>query len=461
MSTIADHTCPMHLLEPPQTVGGTLERCMTKKTNQPGRPAGAKQRIELTHPVHPIADLFPMMTDEELANLAADIKANGLIHPVVLDKNGVLLDGRNRDRACQIAGIEPTTVLFEGDDPRAFIIGNNINRRHLTKGQQAMAVAMVYPVPEKGGKGKRSRIQEGLDEPRKTFQNRLSQARIVFAYSPDLAQAVLAGSKFLDAAYDEARKAKQLLDVQVAGNVRRKVARSKKVAVLPGNACTSPDKGREIDALAKLPAAEKQSLAEATKGGKKGSAVTAHNAPETGAVPEVIPDREQPQADNRDVAAAEAHARWLSRYEAVKARQAALAQELEALYRPFQAIMVELLHRIEDVDEEARRVNDAKPFTSNGDGRLLGNTESVARAPAGLSIVKDLKLPAWEGNSIPAWPPQQLLPLQIAASMGSRSAAEELNYAIAREASRRQHQAAEARAAEEKLRREIERRRGG
>jgi ParB-like chromosome segregation protein Spo0J len=67
----------------------------------------------LTHPVHPIADLFPMMTDEELANLAADIKANGLIHPVVLDKNGVLLDGRNRDRACQIAGIEPTTVLFE------------------------------------------------------------------------------------------------------------------------------------------------------------------------------------------------------------------------------------------------------------------------------------------------------------------------------------------------------------
>jgi hypothetical protein len=145
-------------------------------------------------------------------------------------------------------------------------------------------------------------------------------------------------------------------------------------------------------------------------------------------VPEVIPDREQPQADNRDVAAAEAHARWLSRYEAVKARQAALAQELEALYRPFQAIMVELLHRIEDVDEEARRVNDAKPFTSNGDGRLLGNTESVARA-SGLSSMKYLNLPAWEGNSPPAWPPQWLLPLQISASMGSRSAAEELDRA--------------------------------
>jgi ParB-like chromosome segregation protein Spo0J len=65
-------------------------------------------------PVHPIADLFPMMTDEELANLAADIKANGLIHPLVVDKNGLLIDGRNRDKACQLAGIEPTTVLFEG-----------------------------------------------------------------------------------------------------------------------------------------------------------------------------------------------------------------------------------------------------------------------------------------------------------------------------------------------------------
>jgi ParB-like chromosome segregation protein Spo0J len=35
--------------------------------------------------VHPAANLFPMMTDEELANLAADIKANGLIHAIVVD----------------------------------------------------------------------------------------------------------------------------------------------------------------------------------------------------------------------------------------------------------------------------------------------------------------------------------------------------------------------------------------
>jgi ParB-like chromosome segregation protein Spo0J len=219
-------------------------------------------------PVHQIADLFPMMTDEELVDLAADIKANGLIHPIVVDKDGFLIDGRNRARACEIAGIEPTTVLFEGDDPRAYIIASNISRRHLTKGQQAMALAMIYPMPEKGGRGKK----KTMDETSTLFSpKRLQLARTVLAHSPDLAQAVLAGSKSLDGAYGEARKAKQPLDAQVAGNVRRKVARSKKFAVLPG-------KAREIDALAKLPAAEQRSLAEAATRGEKVSAITAHSA---------------------------------------------------------------------------------------------------------------------------------------------------------------------------------------
>jgi ParB-like nuclease domain len=210
----------------------------------PAAPEATAQEAPVTkpqttkRPVHPIADLLPMMTDEELANLAADIKANGLIHPVVLDENGVLLDGRDRDRACQIAGIEPTTVLFEGDDPRAYIIANNISRRHLTKGQQAMALAMIYPMPEKGGRGKK----KTMDETSTLFSpKRLQLARTVLAHSADLAQAVLAGSKSLDGAYDEARKAKQPLGAQVAGNVRREVARSKKVAVLTAHSACDPE----------------------------------------------------------------------------------------------------------------------------------------------------------------------------------------------------------------------------
>jgi hypothetical protein len=81
-------------------------------------------------------------------------------------------------------------------------------------------------MPEKGGRGKK----KTMDETSTLFSpKRLQLARTVLAHSPDLAQAVLAGSKLLDAAYDEARKAKPP-DAQVPGKVRRKEARSKKGA---------------------------------------------------------------------------------------------------------------------------------------------------------------------------------------------------------------------------------------
>src|ERR1035438_5099514 len=77
------------------------------------------------------------------------------------------------------------------DDPRAYIISSNIARRHMSKGQQAMAVAMMYPEPAKTkrkGSGSLDSKELGISGAR------LSQARTVLAYSTDLARAVLAGS---------------------------------------------------------------------------------------------------------------------------------------------------------------------------------------------------------------------------------------------------------------------------
>jgi hypothetical protein len=102
--------------------------------------------------VHPLAALFPMMTDDELVELADDITTNGLLHPLVIDANGVLIDGRNRLRACEIARVEPRFEQLDGRDPTGFIVSANIARRHLSKAQQAMALAMIYPEPEKGGR---------------------------------------------------------------------------------------------------------------------------------------------------------------------------------------------------------------------------------------------------------------------------------------------------------------------
>jgi ParB-like chromosome segregation protein Spo0J len=43
--------------------------------------------------IHPAAGAFPMMPDDELDELAEDIKVNGLRHPIILNKEGQLVDG--------------------------------------------------------------------------------------------------------------------------------------------------------------------------------------------------------------------------------------------------------------------------------------------------------------------------------------------------------------------------------
>jgi DNA modification methylase len=77
-----------------------------------------------------------MLSDTELADLAADIKEHGLVHPVVMFK-AVLLDGRNRLAACKIAEVEPTFTEYDGDDPIAFVISVNVMRRQLNPSQLA------------------------------------------------------------------------------------------------------------------------------------------------------------------------------------------------------------------------------------------------------------------------------------------------------------------------------------
>lgn len=141
---------------------------------------------------HPLANVFPMMTDEELADLAADIKANGLIHPIVVDEAGRLVDGRNRQRACEIAGVEPQYEQLNGRDAAAFIVSANLERRNLSKGQQAMAMAMIYPEAAKGGRGKT------VQKPESFGRQRLSDARAVLRHSRALAEDVLADRKKLD-----------------------------------------------------------------------------------------------------------------------------------------------------------------------------------------------------------------------------------------------------------------------
>lgn len=99
---------------------------------------------------HPVADLFPMMGEDELAALAEDIKANGLKHPIVRDEEGRIVDGRNRFKACELVDVEPQFIETNGDDPLGLVVSLNIKRRNLTAGQRAAAAAEASKMDDLG-----------------------------------------------------------------------------------------------------------------------------------------------------------------------------------------------------------------------------------------------------------------------------------------------------------------------
>lgn len=93
---------------------------------------------------HPIADVWPMMDEAKLHELADDIRKNGQIVPVWLYEEKIL-DGRNRWAACKIAGVEPKTKEYTGDEPTAFAVSLNDRRRHMNKGSLAAVAAELEP----------------------------------------------------------------------------------------------------------------------------------------------------------------------------------------------------------------------------------------------------------------------------------------------------------------------------
>ncbi len=96
---------------------------------------------------HPLCEMFPVMLDEELTELAEDIKAEGLRQPILL-LDGKIIDGRNRYLACVRAEVPPRFKVFTGD-AKSLVKSLNIFRRHLTDQQRAVLAAEL--VTKKSG----------------------------------------------------------------------------------------------------------------------------------------------------------------------------------------------------------------------------------------------------------------------------------------------------------------------
>ena len=92
---------------------------------------------------HPASEIFPLMEGPEFDLLVKDIREHGQQEPIVLH-DGLILDGRNRYRACSELGKAPRTKIFAGSQsPEEYVFSENIVRRHLNESQRAMVAAKI------------------------------------------------------------------------------------------------------------------------------------------------------------------------------------------------------------------------------------------------------------------------------------------------------------------------------
>lgn len=103
---------------------------------------------------------FHPYTEERLAELAEDIKENGQLNPCTVrlhDGQKIILAGRNRKRACELAGIKVACLFIECDDSTAnlILVNSNLNQRQeLLPSEKAYAYKLQKQCYEAKGQRK-------------------------------------------------------------------------------------------------------------------------------------------------------------------------------------------------------------------------------------------------------------------------------------------------------------------
>jgi ParB-like chromosome segregation protein Spo0J len=134
--------------------------------------------------IHPAAALFPLLEGEAFDKFVEDMRVNGQTEPIVYEGEKVILDGRNRLRACEKLGIAPRMEpLPEGQDPLAFIISKNLHRRHLSESQRAMIGAQLADMRQ----GERTDLEPSANRQK---VSQADAAKLVNASPRSLARAV-------------------------------------------------------------------------------------------------------------------------------------------------------------------------------------------------------------------------------------------------------------------------------
>jgi hypothetical protein len=126
---------------------------------------------------HELALLFPSLGQTDAAELAVDIKLNGL-REAITTFEGKILDGVQRYGACRDAEVEPSFTAFEssmpfnqGQHPVDFVMSKNFHRRHIPVGQKGAIKVAAEKLREK----KYPTFNEIVDRGHEAFKERKRQ----------------------------------------------------------------------------------------------------------------------------------------------------------------------------------------------------------------------------------------------------------------------------------------------
>jgi N6-adenosine-specific RNA methylase IME4/ParB-like chromosome segregation protein Spo0J len=184
---------------------------------------------------HPLADLFPLMQGVEFDAFAADIKARGLLRPIIVHEDKIL-DGRNRHRACKQAGVIPRLERYTGKDPLGFIISSNLHRWHLNESQRAMVAARLETMRQ-GRRGKDANLHVSRDSAAQRLAvspRSVASAAVVHGHgTPELIRAVDGGKIPVSVAASiamlpQAQQAKAVAEPARAKHIAKAVRRAER-----------------------------------------------------------------------------------------------------------------------------------------------------------------------------------------------------------------------------------------
>ena len=113
---------------------------------------------------HPASQIFPLLEGAEFDALMEDLRTHGQRNPIVLC-DGMILDGRNRYRAMLALGLAPKFVHWTSGNLEAYVISQNIMRRHLTPAQRAMIVAALPTLDAGHVKAQKQQVSDGVGKP--------------------------------------------------------------------------------------------------------------------------------------------------------------------------------------------------------------------------------------------------------------------------------------------------------